>query len=333
MVQSPPQEGPYSAIKPHCLSGGNSGQKKTTPGGSFIDRMRNVLQNTAAAGYAAEKPPSSSAKRSTGSSSGWGDTPDTAEMEYITQLEREALRQRLENATELAAAALDNANGDQAAPASAGPRQLTFSPLMNEPLINDGISTRPGSGRLRSTQRRQLSHLGRTSLACAAAAAEIRSLPATLPPQVGGEGGVQNAHESSVVDGLQIGAVRPRGAVLIEAEEGIKRQKVEGVGIENKKGTESINYLKVSGAFNDVLDSSDDEDPTIDAAAANAITAAATATTTASAPPLDLRAYLSPAVAEAILRIGGPEKLYQWQAECLCRPGVLQVKKIEKLSC
>ena len=280
--------------------------------------MRNVLHNTAAAGQAAAERPSSAKRSSSGNSSAWGDIPDTAEMEYITKLEREALRQRLENSVGLAPAALPNVMGiarEQTAaaaigPPCAGPRQFTFSPAAAESLAAVGPIPRPGSGRLRSSNKRQMSHLGRTSLAsdaAAAAAAVIETLPhpQTLHPQID----VVRPQEVSIDDRATI--------------EAIKRQKV--VEESNRIGTQqAIQYPEVRDAACDVVfDSSDDEEAAVIVQDPSEATKAIAVTP----PPIELRAYLSPDVAEAILRIGGPEKLYQWQAECLCRPGVLQVNQ------
>jgi hypothetical protein len=330
MAQSPPQDGPYSIRKPHGISGVNTGDKRSTPGGSFIDRMRNVLDKTsAAAGCSAEK--STAGKSSSGHGSAWGDTPDTPEMECIAQLERDALRQRLENYTGLAAAA----TREQAPPppASAGPRQLTFSPAIAaaDPCLNEPF-TRPGSSRLRSAQRRQLSHIGRTTLVGSATAAggagKMRPLPTNLQPQIE----TKTSYES-LLNKITIGAVRPPELAMTteESETAIKRQKVENNIMENRY-FQAVPNVQGNTAWG-YLDSSDDEadeeaygkvvkDIT---ATANAISAATATTTTTTPPPLELSAYLSPEVAEALLRIGGPRRLYQWQAECVCRPGVLQV--------
>jgi hypothetical protein len=143
MAQSPPQEGPYSVRKHQGNLDENSGKKTTTPGGggSFIDQMRNVLHKTAAAAnaanYTAEKLFSAGKSSSSGNGSAWGDTPDTAEMERIAQIEREALRRRLDNGLIAASTAGNNQNSNadnngQQAPPSAGPRQLTFSPVVVE---------------------------------------------------------------------------------------------------------------------------------------------------------------------------------------------------------
>jgi hypothetical protein len=301
--------------------------------------MRTVLHEhkTAAAGCSAEK--TSAGKSSSGHGSAWGDTPDTAEMECIGQMEREALRQRLENftglKTEQAAAVgieIENAGQQAAQTASAGPRQLMFSPVIDtDPLGGSSGNTghaRPGSGRLRSTQRRQLSNLGRTSLAnsSAAVAAENRSLPLTLQqPQIE----ITNPNDAVVLHRLSVGAVRSSEASRKENSGAVKRQKVENNSKVESKDHQVVN----SSGFDDACEFSDSSDDDEEGRRVEGMVtshngkfaAVAAKTAPAPPPPLELRAYLSPGVAEAILRIGGPEKLYQWQAECLCRPGVLQV--------
>jgi DNA polymerase theta len=281
--------------------------------------MRNVLHKTAAAGYSAEKLASGGKLSSSGNGNAWGDTPDTAEMECIAQLERDAaLRQRLENSIALPAAPLHD-DGQQAPP-SASPRHLTYSPAVLEPCV-----ARSGSGR---ALRRQLSHLGRTSLATSSPAAaaggggssraEARSLPSMLPPHM---------HKVS------IGAVRPPEedsvALNEESRVDIKRQKVNSGAIENQVKFNPLPKQQqgTTGAAYDFVDSDDE----IEAEAAAEITneiATQAHPNNHTPPPLELRSYLSPDISEAILRIGGPEILYQWQGECLYRPGVLQGRNL-----
>jgi len=334
LAKSPPQEGPYSVRKQQCIHSLNSGHRGTTPGGSFIDRMRTVLHKAAAAGSSADK--TSARKSSSSHDSAWGDTPDTEEMECIAQMERAALRQRLENFTGLeapAAAAVGNENaGQQAAPtASAGPRQLMFSPVIDtDPLSGKTSLARPGSGRLRSTQRRQLSNLGRISLApSVAVAAENQPLPTTLQQS---QTEIINQNNNDLLNRPSVSAVRPPEVFSKETSGAVKRQKVENNLKVARKDPKVVNNSGFDGAH-EFLDSSDDDEdqegrPVEGATTSTCAVAAAAAITApppAPAPPLELREYLSQDVAEAILRIGGPETLYQWQAECLCRPGILQV--------
>ncbi|KAG7674872.1 hypothetical protein KSW81_002382 [Nannochloris sp. 'desiccata'] len=326
LAKSPPQEGPYSVRKQQSIHGLNSGYKGATPGGSFIDRMRTVLHKTTGAGCSAEK--ASAGKSSSGHGSVWGDTPDTAEMEYIAQMEREALRQRLENSAGLAAAAAGVGNelaGQRAPPtACAGPRQLLFSPVIAaaDSLGGEIGFAGPGSGRLRSMQKRQLSHLGRTSLASSAVvAAETRPLPTPLQqPQIE----VVTPHDDAVLNRVSVGAVRPPEVLRKEYSGGAKRQKVGNNNKVESKVHLVVNYSRLDDGC-ELSDSSDDDEDQKGRSVEDITT---TAAAPPPPPPLELRTYLSPEVAEAILRIGGPETLYQWQAECLCRPGVLQGRNL-----
>ena len=328
----PAQEGPYSAIKPP-LPG--SGARMTTPGGTFLDRMRNVLHQ------AAHPEPTS---RCSPASSAWGDTPNSAELAQIAEIERAALREKLDRGI---GPSMGVGNEQHPRGTAMPPRHLSFTPT-SLPSITDtakfptskrrsgssGKRPRSGSG------KRKISHLGRTAYAPHSSTmqdgsnlGQQRTLSTSLPIQTDNEQPIPGS-EAFQQPRTALNQTQPIVSIDIptDLQDNSKRLKTTNNGkipsnlpqdypiscSDTETETELGQNHNLQVAHDDALTQSDAMSPEGKSALLPA---------PGPLPPRNLTAYLPKEVCDIVAHVGGPHQLYPWQAECLGRPGILQVRR------
>ena len=304
-----PQGGPSSFLKPGnnaaaAGTGGGTQQHTNTPGKCFLDRVRNVIKEAVDASAAGEP----SIKWS--SPGMWGDTPTSAELARISEVDRNALRERQLNG---------GGGGGEDDASVAKPKQLSF--------VTPTISTTSGSAPFQNTnrshcssgrrrrRRRQPSLLGLATTTASTAAATLAAVATSSLPACSAA--------------APVGSVRPRHMIepSFLVENAAKRQcynrspQQQQQQQTHQQQPPHLPSLLTTGnhlvleTHKDAFDDDSDDERDIVTDVGDELHCALS---------LDVNTYLPPHICAALKAGGGPQQLYEWQAQCLNCPGVLQ---------